>query len=187
MSGAERQRRYMANLLDGKSSVTKPAKPDNAKDREIAALKARIRELEAELVSPAPMKPEPDRKDERTAKLEKERDEAIKRCWDLHAYLELRTKGVFTRTEFKKLQSFFHPDRVPKDEAERKRFTEAFNLISRCEKLLKEEPLPEPPPMTKNEWLEGRLRVLKENRARGLKAAATRARKKAGRQIASNN
>jgi hypothetical protein len=49
MSGAERQRRYFAKLLDGKSSVTKPAKPDNAKDQEIAVLKARIRDLEAEL------------------------------------------------------------------------------------------------------------------------------------------
>jgi hypothetical protein len=42
MSGAERQQRYMAKLLAGKPSVTKPAKPDAAKD-------ARIRELEAAL------------------------------------------------------------------------------------------------------------------------------------------
>jgi hypothetical protein len=46
MSGAERQRRYLAKLLDGKSSVTKQAQPDSAKEREIAALKARIAELE---------------------------------------------------------------------------------------------------------------------------------------------
>jgi hypothetical protein len=40
MTGAERQRRYLARLLhDG-------AKPDTAKDHEIAALKARIAQLE---------------------------------------------------------------------------------------------------------------------------------------------
>jgi hypothetical protein len=44
MSGAERQRRYLAKLLDGKPSVTKP---DNAK--EIVALKAHNTELEEEL------------------------------------------------------------------------------------------------------------------------------------------
>jgi hypothetical protein len=44
MSSAERQRRYLDRLRAGKPSV-KPAKPDDAKDREIAALKA---ELEAE-------------------------------------------------------------------------------------------------------------------------------------------
>jgi hypothetical protein len=39
LSGAERQRRYMAKLLAGKPSVTKPAKPD---EREIAALRAEL-------------------------------------------------------------------------------------------------------------------------------------------------
>jgi hypothetical protein len=46
LSGAERQRRYMAKLLAGKPSVTKSAQPDGIKDREIATLKARIAELE---------------------------------------------------------------------------------------------------------------------------------------------
>jgi hypothetical protein len=46
MSGAQRQQRYMARLLAGKPSVTKPAKADAAKDREIARLTARIAELE---------------------------------------------------------------------------------------------------------------------------------------------
>jgi hypothetical protein len=51
MSGAERQRRYLEKLLGGKStvsSVTKQTKADEAKDREIAALRARIAKLEAE-------------------------------------------------------------------------------------------------------------------------------------------
>jgi hypothetical protein len=51
MSGAERQRRYLEKLLGGKStvsSVTKQTKADEAKDREIAALKARIATLERE-------------------------------------------------------------------------------------------------------------------------------------------
>jgi hypothetical protein len=43
LSGAERQRRYLAKLLAGKPSVTKPTQADEAKD------KARIRELEAEV------------------------------------------------------------------------------------------------------------------------------------------
>jgi hypothetical protein len=42
MSGAERQRRYLAKLLEPSAELA-------AKDREIAALKARIAELKAEL------------------------------------------------------------------------------------------------------------------------------------------
>jgi hypothetical protein len=49
MSGAERQRRYLAKLLAGKPSVTKPTRADDAKDREIAELKTRVRDLEAGL------------------------------------------------------------------------------------------------------------------------------------------
>jgi len=59
------------------------------------------------------------------------------------------------------------------------------DIFSRCEKLLKKEPLPPPPklPTTRDELMEARLRVKRENRERALKAAATRARKKPGRQL----
>jgi hypothetical protein len=46
LSGAERQRRYMAKLLAGKPSVTKPAQADTA---EIDKLKTHIAELERKL------------------------------------------------------------------------------------------------------------------------------------------
>jgi hypothetical protein len=52
MSSAERQRRYLDRLRAGKPSVTKPTKPDDAKDREIAALKARLAELERRSAGP---------------------------------------------------------------------------------------------------------------------------------------
>jgi hypothetical protein len=146
----------------------------------------------------------PDRKDDeiadlkaRTAKLEKERDDALTAYWETRAHLELRTKGVFIRKEFNKVRSVLHADRAnlicgllypddkAKREAEEKRYAEAFDLFSRCEKLLKNEPPPKPRslPGTRAELMEARLRVLKENRARGLKAAETRAWKKPGRQL----
>jgi hypothetical protein len=130
-----------------------------------------IAELEAELTS-----------------ARKERDDAVGRYWQIRTYAELRTEGVFTRKEFNKVRSLLHPDRV-QDGAERKRYAEAFDIFSRCEKLLKKEPLPAPPPMatTREELMGARLRVMRENRARGLKAAATRRGKNRGDNYRSNN
>jgi hypothetical protein len=116
-------------------------------------------------------------------KLEQERDEALRGYWEIRSYLELRTEGVFTRVEFNKVRSLLHPDKA-QSEAEQKCYAEAFAIFGRCEKLLKEEPLPKPPmPGPLAELMEARLRVKAKNRARGLKGAATRARKKPGRQL----
>jgi hypothetical protein len=133
-----------------------------------------IAELEAELTR---VRKERD-------KLDAERNDALNRYWEIRAHLELRTEGIFTRTEFNKVRSLLHPDKA-QGEAERKRYAEAFDIFSRCEKLLKKEPLPKAPslPKTPDEWMEARLRVKRENRERGLRAAATRARKKPGRQL----
>jgi hypothetical protein len=130
-------------------------------------LQARIRELEAEL-----------------ARARDERDQFGRAYWDIRAYLELRTEGVFTRAEFNKVRSVLHPDKA-QGAADEKRYAEAFHIFSRCEKLLKKDPLPQPPPMpsTREELMAARLRVQAKNRARGLKAAATRARKQPGRQL----
>jgi hypothetical protein len=189
--------------------ASKPAKPDPAtkpgpdpRDEEIAKLKAslaakdarmaeieresgqggstRIAELEAELTS-----------------ARNERDDAVNRYWRMRTHLEVRTEGVFTRKEFNKVRSLLHPDKTKlicgllypddkaKSAAEEKRYAEAFDIFSRCEALLKKEPLPPPPelPTTLDEWNEARLRVKRMNRERGQKAAATRARKKPGRQL----
>jgi len=195
MTSTERSRRRRAGLAT-KPAATKPAEPatksspapDTAKDRQSASFKARIAELEAELIreraKPATKLAQPD--DARIVELEAElgreraaRVEYGRQYWEMRAYIELRTEGVFTRKEFNKLRSFFHPDKV-QGEAEKKRYADAFDIFSRCEKLLKQEPLPPPPkmPRTSDEWAEARLRVLKQNRERGLKAAASRARKK---------
>ena len=183
------QRATTPGLTPG--SNTAQAAPDN-RDQEIARLKARITELEAELertrretIETTPPA------DARIVELEaelarehKERNDAVERYWQIRAHLELRTEGIFTRAEFNKIRSVLHPDRA-QGEAEKKRYAEAFDIFSRCEKLLKKEPLPKPPPMptTREELMEARLAVLRKNRARGLKAAATRARRKPGRQL----
>jgi hypothetical protein len=121
-------------------------------------------------------------------RVRKERDDAVRRYWQMREYVELRTEGIFTRAEFNKVRSLLHPDKA-QGEAERKRYAEAFDIFSRCEKLLKKEPLPKAPslPKTSDEWMEARLRVKRENRERGLRAAATRARKKPGRQLPQHN
>jgi len=156
MSAAEKQRRYRARKFGNKGAVTKTLPPA------VAELEARVRELEAEC------------------------NDTRARYWDMRAYVELRTEGIFTRAEFNKVRAVLHPDRA-QSETERKRHAEAFDIFSRCEKLLKKDPLPPPPklPTTRDEWMEARLRVMKKNRARGLKAAQTRARKKPGRQLRS--
>jgi hypothetical protein len=69
----------------------------------------------------------------RIRKLEQERDDALKRYWEIHTYLVLRTEGVFTRPEFNKVRSLLHPDKA-QGEAEQKRYAEAFEIFSRCEK-----------------------------------------------------
>jgi hypothetical protein len=173
-----------------------PAKPnpadDSAKDREIAALKAKIARLETRIQeleqAPAPGEaPSAARVVELEAELtrqRKEREEFGARYWEIRTHLELRTEGIFSRREFNKVRAMLHPDRA-RDAEEQKRLAEAFDLFSRCEKLLKKEPLPKPPsmPTTTEEWMEGRLHVLKRNQERGRKGAATRARKKPGRQL----
>jgi hypothetical protein len=130
---------------------------------------ARIAELEAEL-----------------ARAQDERTRFGQQYWKIREYLELRTEGIFTRAEFNKVRAVLHPDRARNDAEEQKRLTEAFNIFSRCEKLLKKEPLPEPPPMPTRmeELMKARLRVKAENRARGLRAAAARKRKKPEQQLA---
>jgi hypothetical protein len=143
---------------------------------------ARIAELEAEL-----------------ARQRAERDEFGLRYWETRAQLELRTKGVFTRAEFNKVRKLLHPDKAQticrllhpdnkaEYEVEEKRYAEAFEIFSRCENLLKEEPSPSPaarelPPTTEG-LMERKLRGKKQNQERGRRAAATRARKKPGRQL----
>jgi chromosome segregation ATPase len=203
----EKERDHYKRVAEGKG---KPTKPDRGslrndaaeQDREIARLKARVAEIEQECdrykqmaesrptkLDGAPLRN--DGQEARVAELEaelasarKELTDARGRYWEIRTYLELRTEGIFTRKEFNKLRSWCHPDRA-QGEAEKKRHAEAYELIGRCEKLLKKEPLPKPPslPRTAEELAEARLRVLKANRARGLKGAATRARKKPGRQL----
>jgi chromosome segregation ATPase len=151
---------------------------------------AHVRELEAELKREQAAKAGSDALTASVAELEAElarardeRDQFGRAYWDIRAYLELRTEGIFTKAEFNRVRSMLHPDKA-QGPAEQKRYAEAFHIFSRCEKLLKKEPLPPPPRLgTRAELMEARLRVQAENRARGLKAAATRARKKPGRQL----
>jgi hypothetical protein len=169
--------------------VPKPG-PDH-RDQEIANLRARIRAVEQERdrykqMAESGVKQQPSNAAEtELIKARAERDEALNRYWEIREYVELRTEGIFTRKEFNKVRAMLHPDRV-QDEAEQKRYAEAFDIFRRCEKLLKNEPLPKPPglPRTGDEWREARLRVKRGNRERALKAAAARARKKPGRQLA---
>ena len=191
MTATERSHRFRAKQhapQPATKGATKP-QPDH-RDDEIVRLKAHIAELESTPKSETAAKPA-EHDAELVRKLEQERDEALKErdagltaYWKIRTYLELRSEGVFTRKEFNKLRSFFHPDKA-QGEAEQKRHAEAFEIFSRCEKLLKKEPLPPPPPLpsTLEGLMEGRLQVLKANRARGQKGAATRARKKPGRQL----
>jgi hypothetical protein len=205
MTSTERSRRYRAGLAT-KPAATKPSlAPDTAKDACIRKLEVELeRERVAHLKTLAkferaaetakkvvPHLVEASSSATRIAELEAElereraaRAEFGRQYWAMRAYVELRTEGVFTRKEFKFLRRFFHPDRA-QSEAEQKRYAEAFAIFSRCEKLLKKEPLPPPSemPRTSDEWAEARIRVLKQNRERGLRAAATRARKKPGRQL----
>jgi hypothetical protein len=158
-----------------------------AKDREIAQLKARIAELESGAPPLGNEQASSARAQELEAELvraQNERDEFGRRYWEIREYVELRTEGIFTHKEFNKLRSWSHPDRA-QGEAEKKRHQEAYDLIGRCEKLLKKEPLPQPPelPTTRGGWAEARLQVKRKNRERALKAAATRGRKKPGRQL----
>jgi hypothetical protein len=199
-TNAERQRRYIQRLKARATGVSNA--PDEGRDKEIARLKARIAKAEQDrdrykqMAESRPAEPVSapvtnGGQEARIAELEaqlasttKERNEFGNQYWEIRAYLELRTEGIFTRKEFNKLRSWAHPDRA-QGEVEKKRHQEAYELIGRCEKLLKKDPLPQPPklPTTREELMEARLRVLKENRARGLKGAATRARKKPGRQL----
>ena len=80
----------------------------------------------------------------RVAELDKESTDALQQYWEIRSYLELRTEGALTSAELTLLRSFFHPDKAPQDEKEQRRFTKAFNILSRFEKLLKDEPLPPP-------------------------------------------
>jgi hypothetical protein len=159
------------------------AEPD--RDREIAQLKTRITELEATADEQPPSAARITELETELAHQRDEREKFGQEYWKIREYLELRTEGIFTRAEFNKVRGLLHPDRGRNAE-EQKRLTEAFNIFSRCEKLLKKEPLPKPPPMptTLEELMEARLRVKAENRARGLRAAAARKRKKPERQLA---
>jgi hypothetical protein len=178
MTAAEKMRRYRARKFGNKPKeppVTKSPEPEarteqlvreiNERNQSVTA--ARIAELEAELAQEG-----------------QQHEEARARYWDAHATLVLHRDGIFTRAEYKKIAACLHPDRV-QDDREKKRYTEAFGLFSRCEKLLKKEPRPLPPdlPRTPEEWLEARRQVKEQNRARARKAAETRARKKPGRQL----
>jgi len=102
----------------------------------------------------------------------------------MREYVELRAEGIFTHKEFNKVRGILHPDNA-QGETEQKRYAEAFAIFSRCEKLLKKEPLPKSPelPKTIEEWNEARLQVKKQNSERARRAADTRARKKPGRQL----
>jgi hypothetical protein len=169
---------------DVTNTSIKAAEPDR-RGEEIVRLKARIAELEATVANQPPSNAA--ELEAELTRAQKERNDALDRYWDIRAYLELRTEGVFTRAEFNKVRALLHPDKA-QGEAAQKRHAEAFDIFSRCEKLLKKEPLPKPPPFptTREEMMAARLRVLQKNRARGRKAAATRARKKPGRQLRHN-
>jgi hypothetical protein len=164
---------------------------------QVRKLEARIQELEEERAAMHATEPRDQGMppDARVAELEtelaqqrKERDEFGTQYWEMRSYVELRTEGVFTRAEFNKVRAILHPD-LARDAEEQKRRTEAFKIFGRCEKLLKKEPLPEPPPMltAMEDLMAARLRVRKENQERGRRAAATRARKKPGRQLPQDN
>jgi len=104
-----------------------------------------------------------------------------------HAALVLHTEDIFTVAEYKKIVACLHPDRVM-SEKEKQRYGEAFSIFSERfgdGKLLKKPPPPPPPrmPETFEEWMDARRRVVEQNRERGKRAAATRARKKPGRQL----
>jgi hypothetical protein len=170
-TNAERQRRYIARLKakagsGGVNSAETVAALDRATDL-VVSLEARIAELEAEL-----------------ARQRDERNQFGEAYWKIRAYLELRTEGLFTRAEFNKVRSVLHPDKA-QGEADKKRHAEAFDIFSRCEKLLKKEPLPPPPASatTREELMQARLQVMAKNKARGQKAAATRAGKKPRPQL----
>jgi hypothetical protein len=201
---ADYQREYMRRRRAGLKAAkpaSKPAQLDRAAPvrpvldpREIAKLKARIAELESDCdhykqmaETGAARSAEPADIAKLEAELKQahdERDKARRVYWEMRAYVELRTEGVFTRKEFNKIRALLHPDKA-QGEAEQKRYADAFEIFSRCEKLLKKEPLPPAPelPTTSDQWAEARLWVRKKNRERSQKAAATRARKKPGRQL----
>jgi hypothetical protein len=198
MTATERVHRFRAKQRETKHETKRPeTKSETKPSAREKALEARIRELEAELARErqkrAPVARAAATTDDgplkaRIAELERERNDAVNRYWQMRAHLELRTEGALTRKEFNKLRNVFHPDKGHLlSEAERKRHAECYEIVGRFEKLLKEEPKPKPAgrplPTTREELMEARLNVLKENRERGLKAAATRARKKPGRQL----
>jgi hypothetical protein len=96
--------------------------------------------------------------------------------------LVLHTEGIFTRAEYRKIMKCLHPDSV-QGEAERARYNEAAAIFSRCEKLVKKEPCPQPPPLptTFEEMMEAR-RWVKERNSQRSKAAWAR-RKARGRLL----
>jgi len=116
-------------------------------------------------------------------RLRRELSEVTDKYRQTYEVLVLHTEGVFTRAEYRTIWKCLHPDGV--GEADRKRYTEAAAIFSRCEALVKKEPLPRPPPLprTLEELMEARRQVKEKNRARAKRAAATRARKSPGRQL----
>jgi hypothetical protein len=141
MSGAERQARYLARLLAGKPSVTKPDGADSAKDREIASLKARIAEMEAVTTPELTLSMTAQQKLEAAIRAHKERlsrsywqqvneevrkgiaaaDDATRKhnkellADNLRLRQMLNKRGVFTEAQFRKLVMCVHADSNPSD------------------------------------------------------------------------
>ena len=116
-------------------------------------------------------------RDDELERLRRELREVTDKYQRAYAELVLHTEGIFTRAEYLTLWKCLHPDRI-QDEAERKLYTEAAAIFSRCEKLVKKEPPPKrskrPLPRTFEELMEGRRQVKERNSQRSKAAWAKR-------------
>jgi hypothetical protein len=156
MTAAERQRRHRATA--NKSPVTKPVtKPsDGSNAKELAAAKARIRELEnAGAVAAAEIAAERKRQARKSVTKPADPDTEIARAKATIANLrralrhfQKRPEGKIDARTFTIIRSRMHPDRVS-DPEKKARYKAAFEVFGELEKAVVDK---DQLPLTREEW-----------------------------------